>query len=280
MIIFFNGQLVPEEQANISVFDRGFMYGDGIFETLRLFNGKPFRWQEHLERFQRGAEFLKIEPPFSADVLRGFADQLVAKNRMPDSILRLVLTRGPGARGYSPKNAQRRPTMVMSLHPPPEVNSAHPPRWKLIVSSHRLPANEPLAQFKTCNKLPQILARGEADAAGADEALLTNTDGFVVEGSGSNLFWIQNDAVCTAPLASGVLPGVTRAAVLDICGLLRLKVREAGVRPEELRQAQGVFLSLSSFGVVEALALDGHDLKRAALFEEIRQAYAGMVKAG
>ena len=182
---------------------------------MRIFNDKPFRWREHLERFQRGAEFLKIKLPFAPEALRGFADELIAKNNLPDALLRVTLSRGIGVRGYSPKGAEN-PTLVMSLHAAP-ANTGENPRWKLITSSHRLPANEPLAHFKTCNKLAQILARAEADAAGANEALLLNTDGFVVEGASSNLFWIEDETVCTPPLASGVLPGVTRAVVLEIC---------------------------------------------------------------
>src|SRR5436309_76784 len=161
MVVFLNGQLVPEEQAVVSVFDRGFLYGDGLFETVRVFNGKPFRWEQHLERFRRGAEFLKIRPPFPSDSLREFAAQLIVQNGMPDSLLRLTLSRGVGPRGYSPEGAER-PAIVMSLHPAPERDPRNPPKWKLVTSTHRLPANEPLAQFKTSNKLAQILARSEA----------------------------------------------------------------------------------------------------------------------
>src|SRR5213593_2119906 len=190
MLVFLNGQFLPEEQAVVSVFDRGFLYGDGLFETLAVFNGTPFRWAPHWARLQRGAEFLKITLPFPSEALRGFAAQLIAQNQMPASLLRLTLSRGVGVRGYSPKGADR-PSLIMSLHPRPASGLPTLPRWRLITSRLRLPANEPLAQFKTCNKLPQILARAEADAAGAEEALLLNTDGFVVEASSSNLFWLE-----------------------------------------------------------------------------------------
>src|ERR1017187_269469 len=168
MLIFLNGQIVPEEQAVVSIFDRGFLYGDGLFETMLVFNGKPFRWAQHLQRLQCGAEFLKIKLPFTNEALRSSVAELVVKNQMPDSLLRLTLSRGVGVRGYSPKGAER-PTLVMSLHPAPPINAPKTPGWRLITSSFRLPAGEPLAQFKTCNKLPQVLARAEADAAGADE---------------------------------------------------------------------------------------------------------------
>ena len=102
VLIFLNGQFVPEERAVVSVLDRGFLYGDGLFETMLIFKGKPFRWGEHLERLQRGAEFLKIKIPYSTEALRGFADELIAKNEVPDALLRLTLSRGVGARGYAP----------------------------------------------------------------------------------------------------------------------------------------------------------------------------------
>ena len=193
MIVFLNGEFVPEERAVVSVFDRSFLYGDGLFETMLVRRGRPFRWEQHMDRLRSGADFLGIKIPFGCKALEAFAANLIVQNKMPDALLRLTLSRGVGARGYSPKGADKS-TLVMSLHPfsPAQAGA----KWKLVTSSFRLPAKESLAQFKTCNKLPQILARAEADAAGADEALLLNTDGFVVEASSSNLFWIQGDTVC------------------------------------------------------------------------------------
>ena len=175
MIVFLNGRFVPEEQALVSVFDRSFLYGDGLFETMRVFGGRPFRWAQHLERLERGAQFLKMSLPFPATALRGLAGELIDQNNMPEALLRVTLSRGVGNRGYSPRGAGH-PSLLMSLHSAPVFDFEKPPRWRLATSSFRLPANEPLAQFKTCNKLPQILARAQADEAGADEALLLNTE--------------------------------------------------------------------------------------------------------
>jgi aminodeoxychorismate lyase len=274
VLIFLNGRFAPEERAVVSVLDRGFLYGDGLFETIRIFNRKPFHWERHLQRLERGAEFLKIKIPFASEALRGFVDELIAKNQMPDALLRLTLSRGVGPRGYSPKGAEN-PTLVMSLHPAP--NAEAPPRWKLITSSHRLPANEPLAQFKTCNKLPQILARAEADAAGADEALLLNTDGFVVEGASSNLFWIEDKTICTPPLMSGILPGVTRSVVLEICRWRGLKTIEANINVRGLKKTDGTFISLSSRGIVEVVSLDGLAVKTSSLTEQMRKSYSEII---
>src|SRR4051812_9855969 len=274
MIVFLNGQFVPEEQAVVSVFDRSFLYGDGLFETMRIRNGKPFRWEQHLERLTQGGKFLRIQMPFTENALRAFVTELAIHNQMPEALLRLSLSRGVGRRGYSPKGAEH-PSVVMSLHPAPKDDVRA--LWRLVTSSFRLPANEPLAQFKTCNKLPQVVARAEADAAGADEALLLNTEGHIVEASSSNLFWIEKDTICTAPLASGILPGVTRTVVLEICKNLGLATRQIAISPGELQRADGVFLSLSSVGIAEAVALDGQSLRQSPLVDRIRGAYAKLL---
>ncbi len=277
MIVFLNGQYVPEEQATVSVFDRGFLYGDGLYEVMRICNGKPFRWAEHVDRFLGGAAFLKIQVPAKAEELRGVALELVKRNRMPEALLRISLSRGVGVRGYSPKGAER-PTLVMNLHAAPDTGGKPPPAWRAVTASVRLPANEPLAQFKNCNKLPQILARAEADGAGVDEALLLNTNGDVVEASSSNLFWVRDDVVCTPPLASGILAGVTRLVVFEICKKLGLATEEAGITSAELRGVQGVFLSLSSWGIVEIASLDQHVLARSPLAKKIKTEYQAVLR--
>jgi aminodeoxychorismate lyase len=293
VLIFLNGRFVPEERAVVSVFDRGFLYGDGLFEVVRICNGRPFRWAQHMERFLHGVRHLKIRLPFSPDEIQKFAAQLIQKNKMPDGLLRLTLSRGVGLRGYSPKGADS-PTFVMTLHPigAPASGTARrdqlrgravpeagvPPLWKLVTASNRLPTHEPLALFKTANKLPQILARAEADAAGADEALLLNTDGCVVEGTTSNLFWMNKGIVCTPPLAAGILPGVTRIVVLEICRALSIPTKEKAPRAKELSSAHGVFLSMSSWGVVEAVKLDGRKLHRAACVEKIQRSYEKLLR--
>jgi aminodeoxychorismate lyase len=275
VLIFLNGRFVPENRAVVSVFDRGFLYGDGMFETLRVCNGRPFRWAQHLERLQRGAKFLKIKLPFSPGKLLTAAGKLVAKNKMPDALLRITLSRGVGLRGYSPKGANS-PTLVMSLHPAP---AAKPATWRLITAPLRLPVNDPLARFKTANKLTQVLARTAADEAGVDDALLLNASGRVVEATAGNLFWVSNDVVCTPPLSAGILPGITRAVILEICRKLKIKTRERAPRAKELSSAQGVFLSLSSRGIVEAAELDGQKLRRTAVVRQLKAAYAECLRA-
>jgi aminodeoxychorismate lyase len=277
MIVFLNGQFVPESQAVVSVFDRGFLYGDGLFEGIRVFNGRLFRWKQHMERFQLGANFLRIAVPFSAEAIEEFATRLIFENQMPNSLLRLTLSRGVGPRGYSPRHADQ-PTLVMATYPMASVEPSNPPAWRVFISSFRLPAGEPLARLKNLNKLPQVLARAEADAEGAEEALLLNSDGYVVEGSTSNLFWITNGTVCTPPLPSGILPGVTRAVIVELCGKIGVVVREENIGLAELHGMDGAFLSLSSNGIAEVAFVNGKPQKRSPVAKRLSEAYWNLVQ--
>lgn len=270
MIVFLNGRFVPEERAVISVFDRGFLYGDGLFEGVLVTGGRLFRWHEHMKRLQRGIDFLGLTMPFATDDLLKNALRLVERNNMPECILRLSMSRGITERGYSPKNA-RHPAVVMSLHPVPEIQLL--PRWRVITASFRLPANDPLTSFKTANKLPQVLARAEADNAGAQEAILLNTNGHLAEGTTSNIFWLKNDALSTPALPAGALPGVTRATVLELCVKMNINCREKKAKPAELLQADAAFLTMTSMGIVEIASLDGHKFDRSPLTKKLWTTY-------
>jgi len=275
MIVFLNGRLVPESQAVVSVFDRSFLYGDGLFETLRVTRGRPFRWWQHMERLRAGGDFLGIKIPFTCKALERFAGDLIAQNQMPEALLRVTVSRGVGLRGYSPHGATT-PALVMTLHPLPAMPKPGG-RWKLRTASFRLPSGEKLAQFKTANKLMQVLARAEADAAGADEAVLLNTEGFVVEGASSNLFWVERGTICTPPLASGILAGVTRATTAELCGRFSLRCVERNLTPAELRRTDGVFVTLSSCGIVPCGELDGVALAESSLVEDLRRGYEALL---
>jgi len=274
--IFLNGRIVTEPEAVISVLDRGFLYGDGLFETMRVCQGRIFRWGAHWRRMQSGGEFLGIRLPATEDELHQSALELVRRNQMSDAFLRITVSRGVGPRGYSPQGADH-PTVTITTHPMPESNDRETPRWRLITSSIRVAAGEPLTQFKTCNKLAQIMARAEADAVRANEALVCNTDGFVVEASSSNLFWLQGQTVCTPPVASGILPGVTRTVVLELCQALAVPPKESLVRPDQLQESDGVFLSLSTAGIAPAIELDGKALPVSDLVWKLRAAYQALL---
>jgi aminodeoxychorismate lyase len=259
---------VPDDAAVISVFDRGFSLGDALFEALPVQNGKPIFWQKHFERLQAGAKFLEFEMPFTTHELRKFADELFAKNQMNDCMLRLQLSRGIGARGYSIKNVKS-PTFVMSLHPPANLSLS----CSLVTSSVRISTNDPLTQFKTCSKLSRVAARIQSDRANADDALLVNTNGDVAETTSANIFWIERETVCTPPLSSGALAGVTRGVILERCKQLNIRCEEKDISAEALLKTNGVFLTSSSVGIREVRKLDGNDLPRAALTQTLRDDY-------
>lgn len=261
---------MPEAQAVVSIHDRGFMYGDGLFETMPVVNGRPFCLAQHLERMARGADFLKIKCPFTAQELATFAKQLIEKNQVPDAILRVTLTRGPGERGYTPR-AGGRSTVAMTLHPAPTLDP--PPQWNLVTSSYRIPAADPLASFKTLNKLTHIMARSEVVEKGADEALLLNTNGEVAEAASGNVFWVARNRVCTVPAGCGALPGITRAVVLEICPALGLPTDERVIKPVALRNAEGIFITQSALGIVPVVAFDGEAVASSPLVAQLRHAY-------
>ena len=272
MIVFLNNQFVPEEQALVSVFDRSFLYGDGLFETLLVKNSQPFRWAQHWDRLRRGAEVMRLALPLPDREARQRALELIRRNELPDAILRVTLSRGVGPRGYSFKEASQ-PTLVMSLHPAPVIDPAQPLSWTLITATQRVPANDRLATIKSCNKLAQILARAEAEERGANEALILNTKDEVAETAASNLFWIKHGTVCTPPPAAGALAGVTRAVVLELCQSLHLPTVKKVIRADTLHRAHGVFLTLSTLGLVEVTSLDGTAIPSSPLLATLREAY-------
>ena len=252
MVVFLNGRFLPETEAVVPVSDRGFLYGDGLFETVRVTRGRPFRWDAHLDRLTRGAAFLKLRLPCPPEELLPAVRRLAEINAIEDAVLRLTLTRGSGPRGYSPRGADH-PTLVMTLTSAP-VGPV--PSARVIISTFRVPAGDPLAAFKTCNKLVQVLARAEADERGADEAVLCNSQGEVAEATASNVFWIRQGTVCTPPVAAGALAGVTRGLVLELCAALGFPTEELTGHPSELAEAEGIFLTRSVAGVVPVIELD------------------------
>jgi len=276
MIAFVQGEFIPEERAVVSIFDRAFRYGDALFEAVLVFNGKMFRWPQHFQRLERSAQYLKIALPYSADELIAFARELISRNKLAHCVLRLQLSRGIGPRGYAP-SGEEEPLVVLSLHPAPPRESLRGVMWKLTVSSFRIPANDLLANHKTCSRLLHVCVAAEARERGADESLIVNTNHEVTEGSTSNVFWIDHGTVCTTPLAEGVLPGVTRAAVLEVCDALGIARTERLVRPEELPTMDGVFLSFTSRGVVEAETLDGRPLRRSPITLRLQQEFEALL---
>jgi len=276
MIVFLNGRFVPEREAVISVNDRGFLYGDGLFETIRVCRSRAFRIAQHLARLAQGAETLKIKLPIPPQDLQRHAQDLISRNGNPEAVLRITLSRGPGERGYSPRGADQ-PTLVMTLHPAPALDPEQPHEWTLITSSNRIPAGDALAAFKTASKLVNVRARMEAEEQGANEALLLNTQGDAAETASANLFWICNRTIFTPALAAGILPGITRAVILEICARLGLSTNQQGIKPDALRLAEAIFLTQSALGVIAVTSLDGKPFTVPPVVHQIHRAYCELL---
>lgn len=275
MIVYLDDKFVPEAEAVVSVFDRCFLYGDGLFEAIRLYQGKLFRWEQHYERLVSGAHELRIQVPQTGETIRQAATELWRLNDSPaNAVIRLTLSRGIGPRGYSPTGVNN-PRLIMALHPLPAIE----PRksFKLITSSLVVAAGDTLSKYKTCNKLHQVLARAEADHADAQEALMINTNGHVAEATSSNLFWISDGMICTPPLFSGALSGITRAVVLELASILGIPVAEKETTPNDLHRSDGIFLSVSTLELIEVSHLDGRPVSRSAIVHQLQSAYRTLV---
>lgn len=270
-VVWINGRFLPAHRAAVSVFDRSFQLGDGLFESIRVLDGLPFQWTEHLARLTAGARFLRIQLPYTAARLQQAATQLIARHRGVDGVLRIHLSRGIGSRGYSPRGADS-PVVVLSFFPSP-ATPASTRRWKLITASVRLVAGDPLGRFKTASKLAHVVARMEAEAAGADEALLLDTAGHVAEAAASNVFWVRGPRILTPPLATGALAGITRGLIRELCRDLALTFAERHVRIADLKRADAVFLTTSPLGIISVSHLDGARLNSSPQVAQLRRAY-------
>jgi branched-subunit amino acid aminotransferase/4-amino-4-deoxychorismate lyase len=238
-----------------------------LFETIRLYDGEPFLWQWHMARLRAGCDALRIKPPLADHEMLAHLHELVRQNHLPDSIARIALTRGVGPRGYSPRGADS-PTLCLALFPP----TKRPASYKVITASIRLASNDPLALFKHGNKLRQVLARAEADAASADEALLLNDRDEVVEGASTNLFWIEGETLCTPP-AEGILPGTTRLHLLTLAARLGIPTRESKITLPDLLNRSGVFVTSCGIEVMEVSHINNQPIPPSPVSQRLRREY-------
>jgi len=237
-LIFVNGEFLPEKEARISPLDRGFMYGDAIFETIRVRGGKPFLWRRHFQRLNLGAIFLRFNGEALREVER-VAESMIQRNRLMDGFLRIQVSRGSGARGYSTKGTDS-PSVVMTTHVGlPKIAE----RMRLITSKFRVMADESWTQLKTANRLQNILARAEADDAKLDEALILNHRWSIAGASAANVFCVTGEALATPPLAAGGVAGTTRGFIIDSARKMGIEVREEEMTLEDFHQSEGAFLT-------------------------------------
>jgi aminodeoxychorismate lyase len=244
MKVFLNGNFVEEEEAKISVFDRGFLYGDGVFETLRIYDCKPFLLDRHIGRLSHGLGSLFIAEKYSFSDYLEFTSELIERNNITNGVLRIQATRGPGKRGFS-TTGNYDPTVLISLHEAPNIDPNNVTPVKLGTSIQVQSDHDPFSTLKTTNKLANIIALREAEKAGMDEALLTNHNGNITEASGSNVFWVKDNALFTPPVSSGCLSGITRGMILELALKINLPTAQLNITPTDLFDAESVFLTNS-----------------------------------
>ena len=232
--IALNGKIVDADTARIDPSDRGLTLGDGLFETIALRKGKPRRLPAHLARLRASGTALGIPLAYDDARMESLIAEVAAANGLSEGILRITLTRGPGARGLALPTKPHPTLLITAAEAPPP---AEPARVIIAVSTRR---NEfsPLSRMKTLNYMDNVIARDEARQAGADDALLLNTQGRVAESTVANIFLLVNGGLITPPVADGALPGVARADVIRLT-----RAEEQPVTVEILAKASEVFLS-------------------------------------
>ena len=254
--IYIDGKLLDLEFAQISVQDHGLLYGNNLFETMRCYAGKVFRLDRHIARLWESAAFLGWpDLPDTEEMLAAVKTTIVA-NSLKNAAIRLTVTSGKGALRPDMSSC-RKPSMFIFANdlvalPEEEYSKG----WKLGSVMLRRNQYSSLCKVKSANYLDNILARREAAAQGANEALLLNTAGMVAEGSISNIFIVQDGVLATPDIASGLLPGVTRQAVIDIAGQTGLEVMERQISLSELKQADEVFITNSLLEIMPVTEFD------------------------
>lgn len=256
-LIYLNGIFVKKSEAKISVFDHGFLYGDGIFETLRAYQGKITFLSQHLDRLWKSAETLSLIIPHTPNQLGGILYQSLAVNHLEEAYLRLSITRGEGEPGLDPRLCPQPTVVIMAKHFP-----GHPPELygqgikAAVVSIRRNAPYTTDPSIKSCNFLNNILAMHQALKLGAREAIMLTIDGYVCEGSISNIFWLEDRVLKTPNIRCGLLAGVTRAAVIDSAHCLGIKVEEGFFPVEDLQRAEEIFVTNTSFEVMPVTLLN------------------------
>ena len=257
--VMIDGRIVPPEQALVSVFDRGFLYGDSVFESLRTYGGVPFALDEHLARLERSAARVFIALPVSLAVLRSEILSALSSHDSAESYLRVTLTRGIGrSLGLDPELAEQplRVVLVATLSVPPA--ELYERGMAAITFRAERPSDAPaVADAKIGNYLLAVLAMRAARAEGAGEALLEDENGYILEGSTSNLFAVFAGRLLTPPETAAILPGITRAHTLAIAADMGLAIELRTPQKSELLSADEVFISSSIRELVPVVSIDG-----------------------
>ncbi len=283
-MVYINGDIVPIREAKLSVFDRGFQYGDGVFEGLRCYDGRIYKLEEHVLRLFDSARAINIKIPLSHEEIKEAIKDTVRANGFENAHIKPFVTRGYGWKlGLDPKNAST-PNIVIIARPTAEsmYGKAGSGLRLAVVSVRKTPASSMDPRVKSLNYLVNILARAEALASGADEAIMLDIQGFITEGSGDNIFLVRQGALLTPPVQSA-LEGITRQTVIDLGKEASISTHEAPLTLYNVYTADEVFVTGSGAGIVPVIEVDKRPIgegKPGQITQRLIELYAEEIKKG
>ncbi len=277
--IFIGGEFVKKEEAVISVFDHGFLYGDGVFEGIRVYSGNIFRLDAHLKRLFESAQSIMLRIPYTKEEMTQLIIDTVRKNDLQSAYIRVVVSRGKGNLGLDPSSCSHPNVIIIA-----EELTMFPKEYYengIKIASVATRRNRPdvlSPQIKSLNYLNNILVKLEANQAGVQEALMMNDEGYVTEGSADNIFIVKNNVIYTPPVYLGALEGITRNAILDVAKASGYEVKETPFGRHDVYVADEVFLTGTAVEVIAVITVDGRTINDGkpgkvtnALLEEFRK---------
>ncbi len=282
MTIWIDGKLVPSEQATVSVFDHGLLYGDGVFEGIRVYARRIFRLEQHLDRIYDSAKAIALEIPLERAAMTAALRDTVKANRKENGYIRLIVTRGVGDLGVDPTKCPK-PTVIVIVTDiqvyPAELYARG---IKVITSATRQVSHEAFdARVKSLNYLKNVLAKIDANRAGAQEAIMLNADGFVGECTADNLFVVKHGTLLTPSPQDGALEGITRGALLELAGEARIPAREQRLTRYDVYTADECFLSGTGAEVMPIAEVDGRKIGTATpgpVTKRLSEAFHALVR--
>ncbi len=243
LVIYLNGKFVRKSEASVSVFDHGLLYGDGVFEGIRAYNGSVFQLDAHLHRLYESAKYIQTRIPFDMAHLEAVILETLRRNNLRDAYIRVVVTRGVGDLGVDPELCKEPTIFVITEPAATRLGPKEPRVVRTVISSIRRDTVDATThEVKSLNYLNSILAKIEANNAGVDDAIMLDSRGFVSEGSVTNVFLVKEKMVLTPSPASAILHGITRRRIIRLCADLGLEVEETDITPFQLISADEVFL--------------------------------------
>lgn len=259
--IYINGEFFPKEEAKVSVFDHGLLYGDGVFEGTRAYNGRVFKFDEHIDRLYDSAKAINLTIPMSKEEMKEAHLETLRRNKLTDAYIRTVVTRGPGDLGLDPRKCSRASVIIIAdritLYPQEFYENG----LRLItVPTRRNLAETVNPMIKSLNYLNNILAKIEANLAGVPEAIMLNQDGYVAECTGDNIFIIKGKTLVTPASVHGALKGITRDVALELAAGIGLEVREELLTRYHLYVADESFLTGTAAEVIPVVEIDGRKI--------------------